>query len=68
MYFKLPQKSTLFKNIITLVKYQNTFAETINQIVKRSKKYNFTNIAEIESKGFVFVYEISYFLKKLLLC
>ena len=27
------------------------FYETINQIVERSKKYNFTKIAAIESRG-----------------
>ena len=39
-------------------------AETINQIVERSKKYNFTKIAAIESRGFVFASAVSYILKK----
>ena len=40
------------------------FAETINLIVERSKKYNFTKIAAIESRGFVFASAVSYVLKK----
>ena len=43
---------------------KNAFAETINQIVERSKKYNFTKIAAIESRGFVFASAVSYILKK----
>ena len=37
-----PKKGILFRDITTLIKDENAFAETINQIVKRSKKYNFT--------------------------
>ena len=58
-----PKKGILFKNIITIIKSQNTFAKTINQIVEKSKKYNFIKVDEIESKVFVFVSAISYILK-----
>ena len=47
-----------------MIKNENAFAETINQIVERSKKYNFTKIAAIESRGFVFASAVSYLLKK----
>ena len=35
-----PKKGILFRDITTLIKDENAFAETINQIVERSKKYN----------------------------
>ena len=59
-----PKKGILFRDITTLIKDENAFAETINQIVKRSKKYNFTKIAAIESRGFVFASAVSYLLNK----
>ena len=57
-----PKKGILFRDITTLIKNENTFAETINQIVVRSKKYNFTKIAAIESRGFVFASSVVYIL------
>ena len=59
-----PKKGILFRDITTLIKDENAFAETINKIVERSKKYNFTKIAAIESRGFVFASAVSYILKK----
>ena len=59
-----PKKGILFRDITTLIKDEKAFAETINQVVKRSKKYNFTKIAAIESRGFVFASTVSYLLKK----
>ena len=59
-----PKKGILFRDITTLIKDENAFAETINQIVERSKKYNFTKIAAIESRGFVFASAVSFVLKK----
>ena len=59
-----PKNGILFRDITTLIKDENAFAETINQIVKRSKKYNFTKIAAIESRGFIFASAVSYILKK----
>ena len=59
-----PKKGILFRDITTLIKDENAFAETIDQIVERSKKYNFTKIAAIESRGFVFASAVSYILKK----
>ena len=59
-----PKKGILFRDITTLIKNENAFEETINQIVERSKKYNFTKIAAIESRGFVFASAVSYILKK----
>ena len=59
-----PKKGILFRDITTLIKDKDAFAETINQIVERSKKYNFTKVAAIESRGFVFASAVSYVLKK----
>ncbi len=59
-----PKKGILFRDITTLIKDQNAFAETINQIVEKSKKYKFNKIAAIESRGFVFASAVSYILKK----
>jgi len=59
-----PKKGILFRDITTLIKDENAFSETINQIVERSKKYKFTKIAAIESRGFVFASAVSYILKK----
>ena len=59
-----PKKGILFRDITTLIKDENAFAETINQIVERSKKFEFSKIAAIESRGFVFASAVSYILKK----
>ena len=59
-----PKEGILFRDITTLIKDEKAFAETINQIVERSKKYNFTKIAAIESRGFVFASAVSYIVKK----
>ena len=59
-----PKKGILFRDITTLIKNEKAFEETINQIIERSKKYKFTKIAAIESRGFVFASAISYLLKK----
>ena len=59
-----PKEGILFRDITTLIKDENAFNETINQIVERSKKYNFTKIAAIESRGFVFASAVSYQLSK----
>ena len=59
-----PKKGILFRDITTLIKDESAFAETINQIVERSKKYSFNKIAAIESRGFVFASAVSYILKK----
>ena len=59
-----PKEGILFRDITTLIKNENAFFETINQIVERSKKYSFTKIAAIESRGFLFASAVSYLLKK----
>ena len=59
-----PKKGILFRDITTLVKDESAFAETINQIIDRSKKFDFTKIAAIESRGFVFASAVSYILNK----
>ena len=59
-----PKKGILFRDITTLIKDEKAFAETIDQIVERSKKFQFNKIAAIESRGFVFASAVSYILKK----
>ncbi len=59
-----PKKGILFRDITTLIKDEKAFAETINLIVEKSKKYEFDKVAAIESRGFVFASAVSYILKK----
>ena len=59
-----PKKGILFRDITTLIKDERAFAESINQIIKRSKKFKIDKIAAIESRGFVFASAVSYLLKK----
>ena len=59
-----PKKGILFRDITTLIKNEKAFAESINQFIERSKKYDFNKIAAIESRGFVFASAMSYLLKK----
>ena len=59
-----PKKGILFRDITTLIKDEKAFAETINQIVEKSKKFEFDKIAAIESRGFVFASAVSYLLNK----
>ena len=44
-----PKKGILFRDITTLIKNEEAFAETINQIIERSKKYKIDKIAAILS-------------------
>ena len=59
-----PKKGILFRDITTLIKDEKAFEETINQIVEKSKNFEFDKIAAIESRGFVFASAVSYILKK----
>ena len=59
-----PKKGILFRDITTLIKDEKAFRETINQIVEKSKKFEFDKIAAVESRGFVFASAVSYILKK----
>ena len=59
-----PKKGVLFRDITTLIKNEKAFSECIDQIVERSKKFEFDKIAAIESRGFVFASAVSYLLKK----
>ena len=59
-----PKNGILFRDITTLIKDERAFAESINQIVERSKKFKVDKIAAIESRGFVFASAVSYLLKK----
>ncbi len=59
-----PKKGILFRDITTLIKNEKAFAESIDQIINRSKNYKIDKIAAIESRGFVFASAVSYLLKK----
>ena len=59
-----PKKGILFRDITTLIKDEQAFAESIDQIIERSKKFEIDKIAAIESRGFVFASAVSYLLKK----
>ena len=59
-----PKKGVLFRDITTLIKNEKAFIECIDQIVERSKKFEFNKLAAIESRGFVFASAVSYLLKK----
>ena len=59
-----PKKGILFRDITTLIKDEQAFSETINQIVEKSKNIEFDKIAAIESRGFVFASAVSYIMKK----
>ena len=59
-----PKKGVLFRDITTLIKNEKAFSECIDQIVEKSKKFQFNKLAAIESRGFVFASAVSYVLKK----
>ena len=59
-----PKKGILFRDITTLIKNEEAFTYCIDQIVKKSKQFNFNKIAAVESRGFVFASAVSYILKK----
>ncbi len=59
-----PKKGILFRDITTLIKNEEAFTRSIDEIIERSKKFNFDKIAAIESRGFVFASAVSYLLKK----
>ena len=59
-----PKKGVLFRDITTLIKNEKAFSECVDQIVEKSKKFQFNKIAAIESRGFVFASAVSYILKK----
>ena len=59
-----PKKGVLFRDITTLIKNEKAFCECVDQIVERSKKFQFNKLAAIESRGFVFASAVSYILKK----
>ena len=45
-----PKKGILFRDITTLIKNEKAFEETINQIIERSKKYQFIQRQKILSR------------------
>ena len=45
-----PKKGILFRDITTLIKDENAFAETINQIVERSKNMNLQKLLQLNQE------------------
>ena len=58
------KEGMVFRDITPIIKNEQAFAETISQIIERSKKFKIDKIAAIESRGFVFASAVSYILKK----
>jgi adenine phosphoribosyltransferase len=59
-----PKKGILFRDITTLIECPEAFTNSIDHIIKRSKKFKIDKIAAIESRGFVFASAVAYLLKK----
>jgi len=59
-----PKKGILFRDITTLIKNEKAFTYCIDQIVKKSKQFQFNKIAAVESRVFVFASAVSYILNK----
>tara|TARA_B100000686_G_C16063729_1_gene605903 strand:- start:45 stop:572 length:528 start_codon:yes stop_codon:yes gene_type:complete len=59
-----PKKGILFRDITTLIKDENAFKETVDQMGKLSNQIKFNKLAAIESRGFVFGSALSYNLSK----
>ena len=62
-----PKKGILFRDITTLIKNEKAFTFCIDQIVKKTKQFQFNKIAAVESRGFVFASAVSYILNKSLI-
>ena len=59
-----PKKGILFRDITTLIKNEDAFTQSIDEIIEKSKKFEFNKIAAVEARGFVFASVVSYILKK----
>jgi len=59
-----PKKGILFRDITTLIKNEEAFKETINQMTNILKKLDYDKIASIESRGFIFSSPLAYNLSK----
>ena len=59
-----PKKGILFRDITTLIKNEEAFKKSIDEIIIKSKNFKIDKIAAIESRGFVFASAVSYILKK----
>jgi len=59
-----PKKGILFRDITTLIKDKNAFKNCIDQMSEILNKINYSKIAAIESRGFIFASPLSYNLSK----
>ena len=59
-----PKKGILFRDITTLIKNEEAFNESINQMSKIIGSLNCDKIAGIESRGFIFSSPLAYNLSK----
>ena len=59
-----PKKGILFRDITTLIKNEEAFKESINQMTDILKKLEYDKLASIESRGFIFSSPLAYNLSK----
>ena len=59
-----PKKGILFRDITTLIKDENAFKNCIDQMSQILNKINYSKIAAIESRGFIFASPLAYNLSK----
>tara|TARA_B100000579_G_scaffold315849_1_gene265396 strand:+ start:581 stop:1132 length:552 start_codon:yes stop_codon:yes gene_type:complete len=59
-----PKKGILFRDITTLIKNENAFKASIDEMSKLIDSLNCDKIASIESRGFIFASPLSYNLLK----
>jgi len=59
-----PKKGILFRDITTLIKNEDAFKETINQMTNILSKLDYDKIASIESRGFIFAAPLAHNLSK----
>ena len=62
-----PKKGILFRDITTLIKNEDAFAETINQIIKVLKNYQFDKQKKVLQKLEKYCHENSYNQQEMLL-
>lgn len=62
-----PKKGILFRDITTLIKDNQAFKYTVDQMVELIENLNFDRIVAVESRGFVFASAIAYKLTKSLI-
>ena len=63
-----PKKGILFRDITTLIKDENAFEETINQIIERSKNLTLLKLLQLSLEDLYLLQQFHSYLKNHLLC